>query len=68
MRQYNLTLQQPKGARSVARAIERIRRASDPVYHSLFTQITQTMGGMRFLVAMRADLLVCRLGITFLHS
>ena len=57
---------QGKGQRATARAVERLHTATRPVYQSLFQQITQTMGGMRFLVGMRADLLVCAADIVCL--
>ena len=40
------------------RAQERLRQSLVPRYHQLFTQISRLEGGVKFLVDLRADILV----------
>ncbi len=45
---------------TMLRAQERLRQSLVPKYHQLFTQISRLEGGVKFLVDLRADIVVSR--------
>ncbi len=51
---------QDRGPAVLLRAEDRLRHALIPRYQQLFTQISRLDKGVKFLVDLRTDLLVCR--------